>query len=88
MTTFDTPTPSAQPAPTGPAAAPRVLVWDLPVRLFHWLMVLSFAGAWLTAESERWRLLHVTLGYTLGGLVAFRVLWGLVGSRHQQRARV
>ena len=66
--------------------APRVLVWDLPVRLFHWLTVLSFAGAWLTAESERWRLLHVTLGYTLGGLVAFRLLWGLVGSRHARFA--
>ena len=70
------------PAPTGAAAPPRVLVWDLPVRVFHWLLALSFAGAWLTAESERWRLLHVTLGYTLGGLIVFRVLWGLVGSRH------
>ncbi len=69
-----------------PAAPSRVLVWDLPVRLFHWLMVLSFAGAWLTAETERWRLLHVTLGYTLGGLVAFRLLWGLVGSRHARFA--
>ncbi|OGB07979.1 MAG: cytochrome B [Burkholderiales bacterium RIFCSPHIGHO2_12_FULL_69_20] len=61
---------------------PNILVWDLPVRLFHWLLALSFAGAWITAESERWRLLHVTLGYTLGGLLAFRVLWGLVGTRH------
>jgi cytochrome b len=55
-----------------------VLVWDAPVRVFHWLMVLSFAGAYLTAESERWRLLHVTLGYTLAGLVVFRMLWGLL----------
>jgi cytochrome b len=60
----------------------RTLVWDLPVRMFHWLMVLSFAGAYLSAESERWRLLHVTLGYTMAGLVAFRILWGLVGTRH------
>lgn len=60
----------------------RRLVWDAPTRLFHWLLVLCFAGAWLTAESERWRLLHVTLGYTMAGLVMFRVLWGLVGSRH------
>lgn len=67
---------------TDNTSSTRVLVWDLPVRVFHWLMVLSFAGAWLTAESERWRLLHVTLGYTLGGLVAFRLVWGLVGSRH------
>lgn len=60
----------------------RILVWDAPVRVFHWLMVASFAGAWLTAESERWRLLHVTLGYTMVGLVAFRIVWGLLGTRH------
>lgn len=60
----------------------KTLVWDAPVRVFHWLMVLSFAGAYLTAESERWRLLHVSLGYTMGGLVAFRILWGLMGTRY------
>jgi len=64
------------------SAARRILVWDAPVRVFHWLMVLCFAGAWITAESEQWRALHVTLGYTMAGLVAFRLLWGLVGSRH------
>ena len=58
----------------------KILVWDAPVRVFHWLLVLSFLGAYLSAESERWRLLHVTLGYTLGGLIAFRVLWGLWGT--------
>jgi len=60
----------------------RVLVWDVPVRLFHWLMVASFAGAWLTGESESLRLLHVTLGYTMGALVAFRIVWGVMGTRY------
>jgi cytochrome b len=60
----------------------KVLVWDAPVRVFHWLMVLSFAGAWLTAEREGWELVHVTLGYTMAGLVAFRLVWGLVGTRY------
>ncbi|MFG6433524.1 cytochrome b/b6 domain-containing protein [Roseateles sp. LYH14W] len=73
-------------APVDSAPARRVLVWDAPVRVFHWLMVLSFAGAYLTAESERWRLLHVTLGYTMAGLLAFRVVWGLVGTRHARFA--
>lgn len=59
-----------------------VLIWDLPVRVFHWLLAVSFAGAWLTAESERWRDVHVTLGYTMAGLVAFRLIWGFVGTRH------
>lgn len=60
----------------------RTLVWDAPVRIFHWLMVASFAVAWLTSESERWQLVHVTAGYTMAGLVAFRVLWGVIGTRH------
>lgn len=79
----------ASTSPVSPAAAEaprRQLVWDAPVRIFHWLMVLSFAGAWLTAESERWRLVHVTLGYTMLGLVAFRIVWGLVGTRHARFA--
>ena len=60
----------------------RILVWDLPTRLFHWLLAASFAGAWLTAESERLRDLHVLLGYTFAGLIAFRLIWGLAGSRY------
>lgn len=65
-----------------PAKPPRTLVWDAPVRVFHWLLVLSFATAWLTSESERWQLVHITAGYTMAGLVVFRILWGLVGTRH------
>lgn len=65
----------------------QTLIWDAPVRLFHWLSVLCFAGAYLTAESEHWRLVHVTLGYTLAGLVAFRVVWGFIGTRHARFAR-
>ena len=78
-------TPSASPA-DALSAPRRVLVWDAPVRVFHWLLVLWFAGAWLTAESETWRLVHVTLGYTMAGLVAFRIAWGLVGTRHARFA--
>lgn len=64
------------------AGAGQILVWDAPVRAFHWLMVLCFTGAYLTSESETWRLIHVTLGYTMAGLVAFRLVWGLIGTRH------
>src|SRR5512134_275572 len=60
----------------------KILVWDFPTRAFHWLLALSFAGAFLTAESERYRDVHVTLGYTMLGLVAFRLVWGLVGTRY------
>jgi cytochrome b len=65
-----------------PAERRGVLVWDAPVRVFHWLLAVCFAGAWLTAESESWRLVHVTLGYTMAGLVAFRLAWGFLGPAH------
>ncbi|MEI6660565.1 MAG: cytochrome b/b6 domain-containing protein [Comamonadaceae bacterium] len=60
----------------------KIRVWDAPTRVFHWLLVFSFAGAYLTSESERWSLVHITLGYTLGGLIAFRLIWGFVGTRY------
>ncbi len=59
----------------------RIRVWDLPVRVFHWLLAGSFAVAYLVAESERLRGLHVILGYTATGLILFRIVWGFVGSR-------
>jgi cytochrome b len=68
------------------ATAPRRRVVDAPTRMFHWLFALSFAGAYLTADGERWRALHVTLGYTMAGLLAFRVLYGLFGPRHARLA--
>ena len=61
-------------------------IWDLPVRVFHWMLVLTFAGAFVTAESERVRDVHVALGYAFAGLVAFRLAWGIVGSRHARFA--
>lgn len=62
----------------------RILVWDVPTRVFHWLLVLSFTGAYVTAESERYRDIHVVLGYTVLALLAFRMLWGFFGTRYAQ----
>lgn len=73
-----------RPAPGNHAVStpPLAPVWDLPVRLFHWLMAFSFAGAYLTAELDDWRLVHVTLGYTMAALVCFRIVWGFAGTRY------
>ncbi len=60
----------------------KVLVWDAPTRVFHWLMVLCFAGAWATSEARHLLGVHLTLGYTMVALVAWRVVWGLVGTRY------
>lgn len=60
----------------------KVLIWDLPVRAFHWLLAGSFMGAWLLAETEKLRNVHVMFGYTVLGLLVFRLAWGFVGSRY------
>lgn len=73
-------TPTSPDASTPRAAAtPGRRTIDAPTRMFHWLFALGFAGAWITAESERWRLVHVTLGYVVAGLLVFRLLYGLAG---------
>jgi cytochrome b len=63
-----------------------IRVWDLPTRLFHWSLVASFAIAFLTAESEKLRDTHVVAGYTLAGLIVFRLLWGFVGGGYSRFA--
>jgi cytochrome b len=60
----------------------KILVWDWPVRIGHWLMVGGFVVAWLTSESETFRLVHVWAGSTVLAVAAFRLLWGAIGSRH------
>ena len=74
-------TPTAMPS-TASAPAPSRRVVDAPTRLFHGLFALCFVGAYLTADGDHWQRLHVTLGYTLAGLLGFRVLYGLLGPRH------
>ncbi len=62
----------------------KTLIWDLPTRAFHWALATSFTGAWLLADGERLRNIHVMFGYTVLGLVVFRLLWGFVGTRYAQ----
>lgn len=60
--------------------AERIKVWDLAVRLFHWSLVVAFVAAYLTGEDESPN--HVYLGYFIGGLIGFRLIWGFVGGRY------
>lgn len=62
-----------------------VRVWDPLVRLFHWGLVAAFTTAWLTADEVQ--PLHEFAGYTVAGLVAFRLVWGGVGSRYARFAQ-
>lgn len=66
-----------------PAQAPHRLVWDWPVRLFHWSLVVSILGAFVTNRlGVKYFAYHVWFGYAVLALVAFRLLWGVVGPRH------
>ncbi|MCH8620449.1 cytochrome b/b6 domain-containing protein [Undibacterium sp. TS12] len=60
----------------------KIQVWDVPVRLTHWLIALCFTGAYLTAEVDSLRLLHISMGYTMLFLICFRLLWGFIGSKY------
>ena len=57
----------------------NIRVWDLPVRLFHWLIVALFAFCWWSAENDHldW---HMLSGYAVLTLVLFRIYWGFAGS--------
>ena len=57
-----------------------VLIWDLPTRLFHWMLAASFVIALITGDSDRFRDVHVFSGYLLLGLICFRIVWGFAGS--------
>ncbi len=64
----------------------KVLIWDWPVRIGHGLLVGAFALAWITGESEEWRLVHAFAGGTVVGVILFRLIWGIAGTRHARFA--
>ncbi|WP_085316602.1 cytochrome b/b6 domain-containing protein [Derxia lacustris] len=69
-------------------ATARVQVWDLPLRVFHWSLVLAVAVALVTGELGGSLMeIHAKAGLTIVGLVAFRLTWGLVGSTHARFLR-
>jgi cytochrome b len=75
-----TPIAPARPAPVGDARPVRV--WDLPTRLFHWTLVLSVAALVVTGHVGGNALVwHMRLGLLVLALLAFRLLWGMVGGR-------
>ncbi len=78
---------AASAAPAIPADRDRVQVWDLPLRLFHWLLVGTVALAFVSAEEGsglgQW---HIAAGWIAAVLIGFRLLWGFIGGQHARFA--
>ena len=64
-------------------AEPTIRVWDPVVRVFHWTLVTAFATAFLVEEGGR---LHDAAGYVVLGLIAVRLVWGVIGPEHARFA--
>jgi len=66
---------------SGADSSPETLkVWDIFVRVFHWSLVITFVGAWITADD--FSRLHEWAGYSAGGLVLLRIFWGVIGTKY------
>ncbi len=62
------------------STSPEIKVWDPLVRIFHWSLALSFLIGYFTGDEVL--VAHVFAGYVAMGLVAFRLVWGVIGTRH------
>jgi len=61
----------------------KLLVWDFPVRFFHWSLVISLFAAWYTSDGERNLIsYHLQIGYFILGLIIFRIIWGVFGTKY------
>jgi len=62
-----------------------IRVWDLPLRLFHWVLVIAIAVAFLSSEEDsalnEW---HVLSGWVAAILIVFRLVWGFIGGEHSR----
>lgn len=61
----------------------RIKVWDLPTRVFHWVLFLAVSAALLTGlQGGNWMVWHGRLGLLIVGLLVFRLVWGVIGSTY------
>lgn len=75
-------------APAASRPADKAYVWDLPLRLFHWLLVGCVIGAFVTAKiGGNAMVWHGRLGLAILGLLVFRIVWGLVGPTYARFAQ-
>jgi cytochrome b len=73
---------SPQPNEPSPAFRYPTRVWDLPTRIFHWVLLVSIVGSFVTVKlGGDWMPWHFRLGYVAMTLLMFRIIWGFTGGR-------
>ncbi len=62
----------------------KTYIWSLPTRLFHWLFVIAMVAAYLLSEEEELINIHSSVGYMVGILIMFRIIWGFAGPKYSR----
>jgi cytochrome b len=62
----------------------KTYIWSLPTRLFHWLLVLGLVSAYILSDEEELLNFHSAVGYMVGILIIFRIIWGFLGPRYSR----
>ena len=62
----------------------KTYIWSLPTRLFHWLLVIGMVAAYILSEEEELLNFHSAIGYMVGLLIIFRIIWGFVGPKYSR----
>ena len=66
----------------------KIRIWDLPLRLFHWLLVVAVIGSFVSVKlGGNAMIWHGRFGYIVLSLIFFRLIWGFVGTRHARFAQ-
>ncbi|AXC49339.1 cytochrome B [Paracoccus suum] len=72
-----------------PAGVERLQIWDPALRAVHWALALLVTATWLLAQFGPAKMtLHFWFGYAIIALLAFRLVWGLIGPRHARFSRL
>jgi len=66
----------------------KIRIWDLPLRLFHWLLVVAVIGSFVSVKlGGNAMIWHGRFGYIVLSLIFFRLIWGFVGTHHARFAQ-
>ena len=62
----------------------KTYIWSMPTRIFHWLLVIGMITAYLVSEEEELLNIHSSVGYMVGILIIFRIIWGFAGPKYSR----